>query len=91
VRRFSARLQQVRSPGLIGNRLLALPATIRGRVRTFLHILMEIVTDLTEQELRNYEWVEDGTGFREFLIPASVINARGKVRIIDDRSEETFP
>jgi len=47
---------------------------------TFLEALLRA----TEEELRQWEWVEDGKGYREWLIPAAFLNARGDVRVIDD-------
>jgi len=31
--------------------------------------------------VRDYEWVEEGKGYREFLVPARTLNAYGRVRI----------
>jgi hypothetical protein len=50
-------------------------------------ILLEVSTDMTESEIAEYEWIEEGKGYREFLIPAIEINSRMKVRIVDDRRE----
>jgi hypothetical protein len=46
-------------------------------------LLVEI--SLSEKELAEYEWVQEGSGsYREWLIPASVINANSKVTMIED-------
>jgi hypothetical protein len=48
-------------------------------------ILLEVSTDMPESEIAQYEWIEEGKGFREFLIPAAEINSRMKIRIVEDR------
>jgi hypothetical protein len=47
-------------------------------------ILLEVCTDLSESELLAYEWIEEGQGFREFLVPASIVNSRSRIRIAED-------
>jgi hypothetical protein len=51
-------------------------------------VLLQVVFDLTETELTEYEWVEEGEPYREWLIPA-IVNAKGKVRVVDD--EDSLP
>jgi hypothetical protein len=46
--------------------------------------LLEVELELSEEALRQFEWFEEGKGFREFLIPAALINAKAKVRVIED-------
>jgi hypothetical protein len=36
--------------------------------------LLAVEIDADESALVNYEWIEDGKGFREWLIPASILN-----------------
>jgi hypothetical protein len=50
------------------------PATINegARGRTLLRVFLQLST----RELRFYEWIEQGRSFREFFIPAKVVNAR---------------
>ena len=43
--------------------------------------VLKVDHDLADAELAHYEWVEEGKPYREFLIPAEVINARGKAAI----------
>jgi hypothetical protein len=50
-------------------------------------ILLEVTTDFTESEIAQYEWMEEGKGYREVLIPAAEINSRVKIRIVEDRRE----
>jgi hypothetical protein len=35
------------------------------------------------RELRSSEWVEEGKGYREFLVPARVVNSFGPPRVVD--------
>jgi hypothetical protein len=46
--------------------------------------LLLVELDLTEGDLAQFEWIEEGKGFREWLIPAALINAKGKVRIVEE-------
>jgi hypothetical protein len=52
-------------------------------------ILLEVTTDMTESEIAQYEWIEEGKGYREFLIPAAEINSRMKIRIVEEGREWT--
>lgn len=49
-------------------------------------IVLEVTIDLPESKVAQYEWVEEGKGYREFLVPAELINATSSVRIIEDDS-----
>jgi hypothetical protein len=40
-------------------------------------IELELPADVVEQ----YEWVQPGLGYREFLVPAHVLNATGRPRL----------
>jgi len=46
--------------------------------------LLEVNLDLPKDELQDYEWVEDGKPYREWLIPAELINTRASIRIKDE-------
>jgi len=46
--------------------------------------LLEVTLDLAEADLADYEWIEEGKGYREWLVPARLINSRMKVRVVDD-------
>jgi hypothetical protein len=46
--------------------------------------LLLVELDMPEGELNQFEWIEEGKGFREWLIPAALINAKGKVQIIEE-------
>jgi hypothetical protein len=42
--------------------------------------LLELQTEMAESDLEKYEWVEEGRTYREWLIPASIINKKMSVR-----------
>ena len=46
--------------------------------------LLLVELDMPEGELTQFEWIEQGKGYREWLIPAALINAKGKVRIVEE-------
>src|SRR5262249_33292590 len=41
--------------------------------------VLRVTLDCTPEEIRQFEWIEEGKGFRKFLIPASFIVAYGSV------------
>jgi hypothetical protein len=45
--------------------------------------LLRVVLDAAVR-LERYEWAESGRSFREFLVPAALINAHAEVTIIDE-------
>jgi hypothetical protein len=47
-------------------------------------ILLEVTLEITESEIGQYEWIEQGKPYREFLVPAAQINARMKIRVVED-------
>jgi len=49
--------------------------------------LLRVSLDISESELARYEWIEEGKGHREFLIPAKLVNGHSKVEIEDIRIE----
>ena len=44
--------------------------------------LLEVSTTLTEADLAYFEWVEEGKGAREWLVPAAVVNRASRLRLI---------
>jgi hypothetical protein len=46
--------------------------------------LLYVVLDCSEDELANFEWVESGKTYREWLIPAAIINLHGRVRKVTE-------
>jgi hypothetical protein len=55
------------------------PDKDRPGVETFL----EVDTNLSESELSAYEWIEEGREFREFFVPALIVNSRSSIRMAD--------
>jgi len=45
-------------------------------------ILLEVMLNVPEQELEQFEWKEEGKGYREWLVPALLINSKAVVRIV---------
>jgi hypothetical protein len=43
--------------------------------------------DMRDADLAWYEWVEEGKGYREWLLPAALLNAKGSVTLDDVRLE----
>lgn len=42
-------------------------------------VVLEVTLNMDESDLTKYEWVEEGKGYREWLIPAKIVN-RGKAK-----------
>jgi hypothetical protein len=42
--------------------------------------LLIVELDLAEEQLRDYEWIEEGKPYREWLIPAALVNAKVRIR-----------
>lgn len=42
--------------------------------------------------IREYEWIEDGKPYREFLVPAAIVNAHGRIVkvVYDDIEADAF-
>ena len=45
-------------------------------------VLLQVETDLQEIELAQYEWIEEGKGYREWMVPAALINPHMKVSVV---------
>lgn len=43
--------------------------------------LLRIELDATEDELKQFEWIEEGKPYREWQVPAVFINSRATIRI----------
>ncbi|HVQ79342.1 MAG TPA: hypothetical protein VMS82_05245 [Pseudolabrys sp.] len=43
--------------------------------------------DIAEDLLTAFEWVEEGKPFREWLVPAAVLNDAGTVRLLDESAD----
>jgi len=53
-------------------------------------VLLEVILDVGDDVLGRYEWVEEGKRYREFLVPAVVVNRHGTVRVVDGDEEDTI-
>jgi hypothetical protein len=50
-------------------------------------VLLQV--DLPEQVVANYEWIEEGKPYREWLVPARLINKQAKISVVkEDEAEE---
>jgi hypothetical protein len=47
--------------------------------------LLNVTLDLPESALAKCEWVEEGKGYREWCVPARVVNRRMSVELVDDQ------
>jgi hypothetical protein len=46
--------------------------------------LLKVTLTPTHADLARYEWIEDGKPYRDWLVPAKLINSRMPLRIIED-------
>ena len=46
-------------------------------------VLVEIAVDMPESALGEWEWEEEGKPYREWQIPAKILNAHARVRVIE--------
>ena|ERR1700722_20023862 len=46
-----------------------------------------VCIDVPDELFAEYEWIKEGKGYREALIPASLVNRHGPARIADDAGE----
>ncbi len=44
--------------------------------------LLEVDLGLSNREIDRFEWVEEGKPYREFLVPAGVVNRHGIVKVL---------
>ena len=54
-----------------------------GNEGAFGQVLLRLTVNMTEEELAPFEWIEELKGYREWLVPAHVINAAATVEIED--------
>jgi hypothetical protein len=45
-------------------------------------VLLRVDADLEESELAKYEWIEKGRDYREWLVPAALVNPRMTVTVV---------
>jgi hypothetical protein len=53
-------------------------------------VLLEVTLNVGNEVLGRYEWVEEGKRYREFLVPAEVVNRHGTVRVVAGDEEDTI-
>ena len=49
--------------------------------------MLRVTLDIPESELAEWELVEEGKPYREWLIPARIINQCGVISIVGDEEE----
>jgi hypothetical protein len=49
--------------------------------------VMLLAVEVPAHVVEPYEWIEEGKPYREFLVPAALLNAQGKVTIADENEE----
>lgn len=42
--------------------------------------LLEVLLDMSQDDVDRFELIEDRKGYREFCVPAEIVNAKGRVR-----------
>jgi hypothetical protein len=47
-----------------------------------------LIVNVPDEVAEECEWVQDGLGYREFLVPAAVLNACGAPRVVPDNEAE---
>lgn len=47
--------------------------------------LLEVVIE--EEAVAQYEWIEEGKQYREWLVPAELVNRLGSARLLSDEEE----
>lgn len=47
-------------------------------------VLLQVTVEASEHELADYEWVEERKPYREWLVPASFLNPRAKVCVVEE-------
>lgn len=52
------------------------------------HGAMLLTVKIAPRYLKRYEWVEEGKPYREFLVPARIINRHGRIRRVSAAEEE---
>src|SRR5579862_2367229 len=46
--------------------------------------------EIAEEELRAYEWIEEGKWYREWLVPAATLNAASRRKLTEDEMGEIW-
>jgi hypothetical protein len=80
--------------------LVGTPGHVRGSVHTGVWVSAEpldenegacgdvllAIVGLCEEDVAPFEWIEEGKGDREFLVPAALLNERGIVGVVDEEA-----
>lgn len=48
--------------------------------------VLEVTLALTEEAMARYEWVQEQLHYREWLMPAALINQHSSVRLVDEET-----
>jgi hypothetical protein len=51
-------------------------------------VLLRVELTLDEAAIAEFEWIEEGKPYREWLVPASLINTYSTVRVIDEDKDK---
>ncbi len=51
-------------------------------------VLLEIDLAFPESAIADYEWIEEGKAYREWLIPARLLNGNVKIRVVNDEEAD---
>lgn len=46
--------------------------------------LLKVTVSLEPSDTESYEWVDEGMHYREWLFPASLVNSRGSVEVVEE-------
>ena len=46
--------------------------------------LIEVTLDLAEEPIAGYEWIEEGKGYGEWLVPCALISPPMTLRLVDE-------
>lgn len=52
-------------------------------------VVVKVELDLDEQELAQWEWSGEGRDYREWLIPAHIVNQRSTSKLVDHSDHST--
>jgi hypothetical protein len=45
--------------------------------------VLRVVLHCNESDVQGFEWIEEGKNYREWLIPAALLNGRAEVTLVD--------
>jgi hypothetical protein len=53
--------------------------------------LLKLISRMSADDIAGYEWIEKGKGYREWLVPAELLNTRCKVKLAQDPFVPSLP